>query len=198
MPYFCFNSTSHLFNRVRSENICTEINRKGTLCGECIDHHGPSIHTLKCIRCHADYMWALYLLSQYFPVTILFFLVLFLDIRITSAPANAFIFFAQVIPTVFTLDGGGAIHLTEASNKLVRVYTFLYNVWNLQFFQLEICLSTNLTTLNAIAITYLEAVYPLVLILVVLLFVRVYEKGYRHCWHLPAFSYATCTFSAVL
>ena len=66
---------------------------------------------------------------------------LFLDIRITSAPANAFIFFAQVIPTVFTLDGGGAIHLTEASNKLVRVYTFLYNVWNLQFFQLEICLS---------------------------------------------------------
>ena len=67
-PYFRFNSTSHLFNRVRSENICTEINRKGTLCGECIDHHGPSIHTLKCIRCHADYMWALYLLSQYFPV----------------------------------------------------------------------------------------------------------------------------------
>jgi hypothetical protein len=159
--------------------LCENIKRNGTLCGNCVDGYGPTIHTLECVRCDADYMWALYLLSQFLPLTLLFVLVIVLDIRVTSAPANAFIFFAQVLPTVFTLDGGGAITLSHTSGHLVKSYSFLYNIWNLQFFTLGICLSPDVSTLVAISITYLEAAYPLALIGIVALFVWLYERGYR-------------------
>ena len=159
--------------------ICGSVKRKGVLCGECVDGYGPSIHTLECIRCDANYMWTLYLLSQYLPVTLLFIVVVVLDIRVTSAQANAFIFFAQVFPNVFTLNGGGAIPMPQAGTYLVRVCVFLYNMWNLQFFKLDICLSPTLSSLQAISLTYLEAAYPLLMILIVSLFVWLYEGGVR-------------------
>ena len=159
--------------------LCGKINRKGTLCGECVDGYGPSIHTLDCIPCDANYMWALYLLSQYLPLTLLFAVVCIFDIRVASAPANAFIFVAQVLPTVFKLNGGGAITLNHTSNILVNTYTFLYNIWNLQFFSLNICLSPHLSSLGAISISYLEAVYPLFLIGIVSFFVWLYGKGFQ-------------------
>ena len=183
-PYFD-NSKSESFielpRKIKDANsvICEPIKRKGTLCGKCIDGYGPSIHTLECIHCDSDYMWALYLLSQYVPLTLLFILVIVLDIRVTSAPANAFIFFAQVLPNVFTLDGGGTITVSHNTNALVRLYSFLYNIWNLEFFSLKICLSPHMGSLVAISITYLEAIYPLVLIGLVSLFVWLYERGYR-------------------
>ena len=161
------------------EQLCGPIKRTGTMCGKCVDGYGPSLHTLQCIRCNADYMWALYLVSQFLPLTLLFIVVLLLDIRVTSAPANAFIFFAQVLPTVFTLDGGGAITLGHTSNHLVDVYSYLYNIWNLQFFREKICLSPNLNSLGAISITYLEAVYPLILIGIVRILVWLYESDFR-------------------
>ena len=140
----------------------------------------PSTHTQECVRCDADYMWALYLLSQYVPLTLLFVLVVVSDIRVTSAPANAFIFFAQVLPTVFTLNGGGAIMLRHPGNHLADAYSYLYNIWNLMFLHQRICLSPNLSSLGAISITYLEAVYPLILIGIVRLFIWLYETGF-HC-----------------
>ena len=123
-------------------------------------------------------MWALYLVSQFLPLTLLFGIVVVLDIRVTSARANAFTFFAQVLPTVFTLDGGGAITLDNTNNNLIDVYTYLYNIWNLQFFRKWICLSPQLRSLEAISMTYLEAVYPLVLIGIVRVLVWLYEKGF--------------------
>ena len=145
-PYFYSGSNDSYIQLPRNAKemdslICGKINRKGVLCGECVDGYGPSIRTLECVRCDADYMWALYLLSQFLPLTLLFLVVVVLDIRVTSAPANAFIFFAQVIPNVFTLNGGGAIPMPHTGRYIVKVFTFLYDIWNLQFFKEEICLS---------------------------------------------------------
>ena len=182
-PYF--DSSSKLFIELPRKTdelekiLCGKVNRIGTLCGKCAEGYGPSIRTLVCVHCDANYMWAFYLLSQYLPLTLLFVLVIVLDIRVTSAPANAFIFFAQVLPNVFTLNGGGAIVVRHANNRLVNVYCFLYGIWNLQFFTHKICLSPNLSGLETISIAYLEAAYPLVLIGIVSLFVWFYEKGFR-------------------
>ena len=163
-------------------HLCHKINRKGTLCGKCRKGYGPTLQ-LDCIKCEEKdmfYMWCFYLLSEYVPLTLFFIIVIALDIRVTSAPANAFIFFAQVVPTVFTLNGGGAIQLQHAGNILSYLYTLPYDIWNLQFFgplQKMICLSPHLSTLQVISITYLEAVYPLILIGLVTIFFWLYEKG---------------------
>ena len=181
-PYYFYSKSNELFltlpndTRVLDNFLCHKIHRTGTLCGKCLDGYGPALHTLDCIHCDARYMWAYYILTQYLPLTILFIAVIVLDIRVTAAPANAFIFFAQVLPTVFSLDGGGAILLKNSS---YNVYTVLYDIWNLQFFEMKICLSPHLSSLQALSITYLEAGYPLVLIGLVSLSVWLYEKGFR-------------------
>ena len=182
-PYF--STDDNLFIQLPNNadeldrTLCQNIHRNGTLCGHCQQGYGPSLHTLECVYCDARYTWVYYLLSQYLPLTVLFIVVIVLDIRITSATANAFIFFAQVIPTVFTLDGGGAIRVKNINGYFADAYTILYDIWNLKFFSLNICLSPNISSLQVISITYLEAAYPLALICMVSLLVWLYERGCR-------------------
>ena len=182
-PYFDLNSDDYITLPNSTEKLnsflCHKIHRTGTLCGQCIEGYGPTIHTLDCVRCDARYMWVYYLLSQYLPLTVLFVLVIVMDIRVTSAAANAFVFFAQVLPTVFTLNGGGSILLKHADNYPTLVFTSVYDIWNLKFLQLKICLSPQLSSLWVIAITYLEAAYPLLLILLVSFMIWLYERGFR-------------------
>ena len=70
--------------------------------------------------------------------------------------------------------------LRHPGNHLADAYLYLYNIWNLMFLHQRICLSPNLSSLGAISITYLEAVYPLILIGIVRLFIWLYETGF-HC-----------------
>ena len=57
-----------------------------------------------------------------------------------------------------------------------------YDIWRLQFFgifQEKICLSPHLGILQSLSLSYLEAVYPLVLIGLVSQCVWLYEKGFK-------------------
>ena len=59
-------------------------------------------------------------------------------------------------------------------------YSFVYNAFNLEFFGIvDICLSPHINTITAIAITYLEAVYPLILIAITFIVIRLHEKDYK-------------------
>ena len=161
--------------------LCHKIHRQGTACGKCILGYGPSLNDFTCIKCSDyKYNWMLYLVVEIFPVTIFFILVILYDIRATSAPANAFVFFAQVLPTAFTLDGNGVI-LLKHGNTLKQVYSIPYQIWNLKFFgplQDHVCLSPNLSTLQIISVSYVTAVYPLLLIICVSIFVWLYEHNF--------------------
>ena len=191
-PYFYSFSKDLFFPLPRDINIldqhlCHKINREGTLCGRCRKGYGPSLKSLSCIKCDsndAKYTWIYYLLLQYLPLTIFFIIVVVMDIKATSGPTNAFIFFAQVVPACFTLNGGGAIYLwlRGADDILPEIYTLLYDVWNLRFFdvvQQKFCLSPYLSSLQVLSIAYLEALYPLVLICLVSVTVWLYDKGVR-------------------
>ena len=63
---------------------CAPINRHGLLCSECIDGlHGPSVVTtdFACANCAGgNYGWMLYILSEFIPATIFYFVVLTLRI----------------------------------------------------------------------------------------------------------------------
>ena len=185
-PYFNTSSNKLYVKLPRkadklNEKLCGSIHRTGTLCGKCVHGYGPSIHTLECIQCKESYKSILeYLASQYILLTVMFAAVAVLDIRFTSARLNAFIFFAQVLPIVFTLDGGGAITLNHSGDKFKDFYTSVYNIWNLKFFfGVPLCLSSHLSSSHVISIWYAEASYPLILIGIARVFIWLYENGYR-------------------
>ena len=53
-----------------------------------------------------------------------------LGCKSTSAPVNAFVFFAQVVPTIFTLSVDGAIQVNHAGGFVSMTYSLPYAIWN--------------------------------------------------------------------
>ena len=168
--------------------LCAPTNRTGILCGDCLPNHGivANSRDWRCIPCsdnQAQYGWAFYLLAEFLPITIFLVIILVFHINITSGPANGFVFFAQALTATFAIDGDGTIPLTRitrSADALQLVYLLPYSIWNLNFFRdifPPYCLSPHLGMLGIIALDYLTAVYPLVLIVTVYVFLSLYDKG---------------------
>ena len=80
--------------------FCAPLHRDGLLCRDCIDGFGPSVISLgyACANCTgSNYGWMLYILSEFVPATVFYFVVLTLRIRITPAPMNCFVMFRQLV-----------------------------------------------------------------------------------------------------
>lgn len=168
---------------------CAKVNRKRELCGHCRDGYGPVVNgDFECVNCSSSvskYHWFFYLLTEFLPIVIFFFVVVFLNVSATSGPANAFVFFAQVITTAFSLTGDGVIQiksLAKATTALKDLYTIPYEIWNLNFlhpFLPKFCLSSEITTLQLLSTGYITALFPLLLVVIFYLFVWLYSRGVK-------------------
>ena len=171
--------------------FCEDLKREGALCRQCIEGYAPAVNSevYKCVKCSAEnakYSWLLYLLTEYVPTTIILLLVILFNISVTSGPLNSFVFFAQVISTTFGVDADGLIpypSITPAATALKHTYLSIYGVWNLNFFLsfdwALFCLGPDVTTLHLLALDFIQAVYPLLLLLVIWVVVTLYYSNYR-------------------
>ena len=80
--------------------MCGPYNRKGLLCGECIDGYGPAVNSfdLKCVDCSKlspGYAIILYLLIELFPITIFFIGLIAFRFNITAGPFLGYLIFCQ-------------------------------------------------------------------------------------------------------
>ena len=151
-----------------TSQFCDDFNRQGRLCGECKDDHYPPSYSysLKCIKCKGHYHWLIYITVAFVPLTIFFILVVCLRISATSPQLNGYVVVAQFFTAPATLRVTLlAFEEHKTATLLVSAVTSLYGIWNLDFFRMlipDICLHMN--TLQALAVDYIVAVYPLVLI----------------------------------
>ena len=180
------NSTQNipLPENVSPNFLCKYINRTGELCGHCVDGYGPVVNgELQCVSCspsEAKYHWFFYLLTEFLPIVIFFFIVIFFNVSATTGPANAFVFFAQVISTAFGINSNGAVSIGHAQLPLKHLYTIPYDIWNLNFFHPflpKFCISSQITTLQLLSTGYITALFPLLLVVVFYLFVWLYGRG---------------------
>lgn len=173
-----------------TKTLCNAINRTGVLCGRCLPGYGPVVngYSVECHPCpasHAKYNWVYYLMTEFLPITVFFFIVVLFNVSATSGPANAFVFFAQVLTTCFNIDGDGAIifsNITNASNVLTPLYVIPYDIWNQNFFHPllpKFCLSPNVSTLQLLSTGYITALYPLLLVIIFSLVVWAYGRGVK-------------------
>ena len=161
--------------------------RTGTLCGLCRPGFGLTISG-KCVKCTGQkYNWLLYILSTYLPITIFFIIVFSFSMVVTSGPLVAFVFFSQVITTVIEVDAKGMIPLQNATSvtgyKVLRnIYTIPYSIWNLDFIEIltgDFCLNQSFNMLDVMLLGYGEALYPLILLLLIIGVMALYNKGIR-------------------
>ena len=164
--------------------VCGGFNREGQLCGTCKKGYGPALLTdFKCAKCSTkNYGWALYLLIGFLPVTLFYLVIVMFQVSATSGPLNAFIFSAQIIASVMSLDNLLLASRSSSSQVIQQILMTFYGVWNLDFFRSVLppfCVSENITTLQAIAPQYLPAFYPLLLIVVTYILIELHDRNVR-------------------
>ena len=166
-----------------NKQLCRDpSHRQGVLCGQCASGYAPSINSgsFECVKCtgtKAKLGWLLFIATKFIPLTIFFIILVVFNISLTSGPANAFIFYSQIITTCF-----GLYTFSIKYQKLKKSYVVPYDIWNLNFFDAVIpsyCLHPHMKVVTVIALDYLVAFYPLILIFVLYIGIKLNNRGIR-------------------
>ena len=168
-----------------NEFMCGGLNRTGIQCSHCQPGLGPVVfsYTLQCMKCLDNgYGWLLYAFLVTFPNTLLFFVLMFFQIRITAAPLNAFIFICQTLVNTINMDPYTHIQTSKPLHNFTVILLTLFGVMNLDFFTYVIppfCISNKLTTMQSLSLKYIEAFYPILLIIVLYTCIQLHARGCR-------------------
>lgn len=171
-----------------NDQVCGKVYRRGYLCNECKEGYGVSVngYDYSCVWCKGKgkYNWALFLLLELGPITLVCFLVVLFRVRLVSPSMNAFVFFSQIVSIKYYhnsncwLFGVDYVHHPSLS---IPVF-FLYGIWNLDFFREvvpSICLHESLNTLHVLVINYVKAFYPMLVLMVCFICIKLYDRHVR-------------------
>ena len=167
--------------------VCGQLNRTGRLCGQCAQNLFPPVYSydIRCVNCsNTQYNGLKYAVVAFLPLTALYLIVIIFRISISSAPFHIFVQVSQAIGTPalvrVILANIQIWHTPAGIAAITQIVLAIYGVWNLDFFRTlipPICLEVN--TLQAIAIDYCVAFYPLLLIGLTYLFIKLHECGFH-------------------
>ena len=170
-----------------NDEMCGRLNRGGQLCGECKTNHTTLVYSydLACTLCSgSEYNWVSYVAIAFVPLTVFLVLVLCCRISATSPRLYTFVMFSQAIAIPANvrvlLAAINGDYLPRAS-MLLRIILAMYGFWNLDFFRTliphKICLKVD--TLQALALDYSIAFYPLVIIIVTYVLIELHTHNIR-------------------
>ncbi len=164
-----------------NEYMCGPLNRKGYLCGECVQGHGLAINVMRCAnKCYdcsgrstVNHLM-LYLIIEFVPLTLFYLCILIFRVSFTSAPMTCFLFYSQMIVivlhnlweeelllTVFYTESGKL----RSMSKLILVLYGIFNLDSLYYNAFPpFCISTHLNPIHRNLLGYTSAFYPLLLI----------------------------------
>ena len=167
--------------------MCGNLNRTGPYCQDCIDNHSVSVYTqdLRCYPCEGGLKpWVKYLGLELGFVTLFYIVIALFQINISSAAVNAFIFFGQIVVSLFVFElGVFQASLSHFSYGFIKVLQTCYGIWNLDFFRnawIEpFCVSPKISNLEFIALQYLGLIYPFILVFFTFILVYLYRRKFR-------------------
>ena len=172
-----------------NEYMCGPMNRKGLVCSECIEGFGPSLTSIgyQCANCtNAWYGVPLFLFLEFVPITIFYLIILSFRINLTTAPMTSFVLFCQLaVYTFASADPESRTIMQQSSFIGYQILIYLssfYGIWNLDFFRYimpSFCISENLKIVHVAILSYISAFYPLFLIGVTYMCIKLYSSDYE-------------------
>ena len=172
-----------------NEFMCGPLNREGALCGKCKDGYGIALYsyTLECSKCWGHgYEWVLYFFLELFPITVMYFLVVIFHIRAASSPLSALVFMSQIVVYTIRLNVPLRMYIenevTGFPYVVLQVLLVLCGIWSLDFFRSIIpsfCVSSTIKTVHALTLEYLVAFYPIFLILLTYICIKLHDNNFR-------------------
>ena len=151
--------------------VCGNRNRTGILCGQFVEGYSVAMNSpaFICYRCKNPYLGILYLLLSYIiPVSVLFYIIMAYNIRMTTGPIGAFLFCSQIISNqnYFTFEYAMKANSDETlptSSIIIMIYSIAY----LHFFQHDVfsyCLFPSAGTVDILAFNLILSFYPVLLV----------------------------------
>ncbi|XP_065895415.1 uncharacterized protein [Dysidea avara] len=119
--------------------ICKPQHRTGTLCGKCADGYYIYANSFdfKCGKCTMPRAGeiVLYIVTKYIPLILFLLIIGFYNISLVKGPLNAFVLFSQSLPYMDIYAGG---RIDIPNETVVKIYRFLYGMWDLNFVEVFI------------------------------------------------------------
>ena len=175
------------------QSLCSD-NSMGRLCSKCKNGYAPAINLdeFKCVECSHKHQSAgaalFFFVDICGPIVFLLFLY-WIDVPLTNGLLHGPIFFAQMITTVISLDADGIIQYQDIPHihrsvveGFENTYTTIYDFFNLEFFMFtqNICLPGVTKYVHIIALYYIPAFVPMILVFVLWLLYKGYNR-YQNC-----------------
>ena len=209
----CFSEPIYMYIYT---NTCTS-DTTVSICGSCEDGYSVPINLPnKCVQCDPLMGWILFVTVQLLPVTVMVLLIIVLNIQLTSGTFNALVFYSQILTTVYpslTFNSIFGISIAAAFGipshyyyvtilQFYKLFLIPFNILNLDFTLFlgtyPLCISSATTPLEAVSFRYVIGLYPLVLLLLLYVWITLYNKGYKvivfitrpihrllaHFWHM--------------
>ena len=168
-----------------SQSACSWFYRKGLLCGECEEGFCPFVlsYNLSCTKCpDGQKNWWRFIVIAFIPLTFLYLIMVIFKINVTSSRLHGVIWCSQTIsiPALIRLVMvESSKNYSHALNMAVRILVPLYRFWNLDSFRSVIpdtCL--NVSPLQALALEYVIAFYPLILVFLSYYIIVLYDAKF--------------------
>ena len=115
-----------------------------------------------------------------------YFVVVIFHIKATSPPLSALVFMSQIIVYTVRLDVHFHMYIENEAPRFLhvalKVLLVLCGIWSLDFFRAVIppfCVSSNIKTVHALALEYVVAFYPICLILITYVCIKLHDNNFR-------------------
>lgn len=169
-----------------NERMCGRSNRQGVHCKQCISGYGPAAMSdgISCADCSKyKYMWLLNLLLQLLLLTVMFVVIMLLQIRGTASPWNITITYSQLVVNalMYNVNLRNRIQCNVGKRGDVILLTML-GVANLDFLRLVIpplCISTSLTAIHTLFFDYIIALYPIFMAILVYTLIELNDRNFK-------------------
>ena len=166
---------------------CQYMNRQGTLCGQCLDGYALPAYSydMKCIPCDDKLQnWWLYITYAFLPLTVFIVIILLLRVNVVAPKLYVFVLAAQILASPLILRlilTAVSLHKRYRRTKILSVLATVYGIWNLDFLRIDVLpqICINVIPLHTLALDYLVAIYPMLLIGIVYIIVELHGSGFR-------------------
>ena len=149
-----------------------------------------------------------FILVQLLPVTVVVLIIIVFNIQLTNGFMIGVVFYCQMISIVYpnlslnlVFGSNDYLYNYNCSINYAKLYIMPCNIFNLDFLSFLYCplyITLHMTPLQAISFWYIIPTYPLVLLLLIYIWITMYDKGFRcvvtitrplHCllahfWHM--------------
>ena len=175
IPVNEYDYNSAVTNQCPCSDCC--YNNKTEQCYiNCTLDSGVPINNLTCIQCEHKYIagFFVFILIEIQPITIIVLLILALNIKLTNGFINGVIFYSQMMNITYN-----STYVSTGE----KYFSIPCNIFNLDFtlflINYPVCITPYMSPLGAISFWYIVGLYPLILLLLIYVWIVLYDKGFR-------------------